>query len=87
MRNRNAEWQQEWFGRHVQLVPAEFAWGYQYRPWGDAAQVQRAIPAEGRVGDPGPKWDRAPQAAYWLGEPKKYYPDAIARIMRMMRKK
>lgn len=79
------EWQREYFGRHVQLVPAENARGYRYmppaeipmqtyapyQPFGNPEQIIRAIPAEGRVQEPEMKWARGPQAAYWLGEGKR----------------
>lgn len=79
MRNNNPEWQQEYFGRHVQMVPAEFASGYQYR-----GPVIRAIPAEGQVTDPGQNWAMTPQSAYWMGEKqKKYQPDVIRFIKRI----
>ena len=82
MKNANAAWQQEYFGRHVQLVPAEFARGYQYQP------VIRAIPTEGRVDDSIPAWAGAPQADYWMGEKvTKYKPDWIRFVLRMIRKK
>ena len=87
MRNANAEWQQDYFGRHVQLVPAENAWGYQYRPWGDPQMVTRAIPAEGMVTDR-PRWAGAPQAAYWMGgKVTRYRPDIIQFLLRKIRKK
>ena len=61
------DWQEEcYFGRHVKLVPAEFAQGYQYRPYGDPGMVQRAIPVAGTV-EPVSMFDRpAPQLGLWF---------------------
>lgn len=71
MRNPNPEWQQEYLGRHVQYVPAEFAYGYQYRgPLADPGRVQRAIPADGAVMDPIPV--PVPQVDLMMGRPHKW---------------
>lgn len=79
MRNRDAEWQRDWFGKHVQMIPAANAQGYQYRTRPARAEyrpfeeerILRAIPAEGRIHDGGPAWAGAPQADYWLGTGKR----------------
>ena len=61
------EWQEEcYLGRHVQFVPAEFAHGYQYRPYADRNMVQRAIQTTGRV-EAVSMFDRpAPQLGLWF---------------------
>ena len=72
MKRRSPEWQNDYFGRHVQLVPAENAYGYQYRPYvpyADPDQIRRAIPAEGSVGDRIPV--PAPQVDLRFGKPAK----------------
>ena len=77
MRNENAAWQQEYFGRHVQMVPAENAQGYQYTQIAQAENAQtnlytqhviRAIPTDGTITDVSVIYDLAPQTGIWIRE-------------------
>lgn len=73
LRNSRAEWQNDYFGRHVQLVPAEYATGYQYRgPLADPGRVQRAIPADGTVYDSSLYNVPTPQVDLRFGKPHKW---------------
>ncbi len=70
-------------GRHTRIYPAGFATGYKYRMpdldrrpkaqpvYSMRDRVNRAIPADGKVADPGPSWKRSPQVRFWLEAPKK----------------
>ena len=82
---KKPEWQEEnYFGRHTQLVPAEFAYGYKYQgPLADPGRVQRAIPADGTVGDPDPYDVPAPQVDLRFGRQKR----AVTRARRKRSKK
>lgn len=74
MKNSDPDWQrEEYFGKHTQLVPAEFAYGYHYQgPLADPGRVQRAIPADGTVGDPDPYAVPVPQVELRFGRPHKW---------------
>lgn len=76
------QWQAEceYFGKHTQLVPAEFARGYQHS-YNDPERVSRAIPVEGYVSDQTPFTEKAPQAWYWT----KKEPDSCAIGIRFKR--
>lgn len=86
--NDPPEWQRDYFGRHVKLVPAENAYGYQYRPWeppyqpfGNPEQIIRAVPAEGMVTDQSPHSVPVPQVDLRMGRPHKWK-RAVTRIRR-----
>lgn len=85
MKNNDPEWQREYFGRHTQLVPAEFAYGYKYAgPLSDPDRVQRAIPAECTVYTPTPFNEPAvpvPQVDLRFGRPHRWK-KAVTRIRR-----
>ncbi len=69
-------------GRHTRIYPAGFATGYKYRMpdldrrpkaqpvYSMRDRVNRAIPADGVVADPGPSWARSPQVRFWLAPEK-----------------
>lgn len=85
-------WQEEcYFGKHVCLVPAEFAYGYQYRPYvayADLNAVERAIHAEGTV-EPVSAFDRpAPQLMMWFRTrtKRKWYRRNVKRQWRMRKR-
>ena len=87
------QWQDEnYFGRHVSLVPAEFGKGYQYRPilpyepYPDRNMVIRAVPAEGTVADPD-VYDRfGPQVLMRMGiRKKRSATERIAAFMKRIR--
>lgn len=77
--NDPPEWQRDYFGRHVQLIPAENAFGYQYRTWappyqpfGNPEQIIRAVPAEGMVTDQSLHSVPVPQVDLRMGRPHKW---------------
>ena len=68
------QWQEEaYWGRHTQLVPAQFARGYQYITYPDRNQVIRAIPADGYVQDQTALRNNVPtpQIRIWFPEKRK----------------
>ena len=86
-----APWQdapENYLGKHTRLTrPATAGIGYP-KPapvysFQDPQLVSRAIPADGNVTDPGPSWQKSPQARFWLEpEPKSIIPTLILRTLK-----
>ena len=86
-----APWQDDpenYLGKHTRLTrPATAGIGYpkpaQVFSFQDPQLVSRAIPADGNVTDPGPSWQKSPQARFWLEPERK----SIRELIRLKLKK
>lgn len=72
--NDPPEWQRDYFGRHMQLVPATDAHGYQYRPCQPSVNPDQMIRAS-------PYAVPVPQVDLRMGRPHKWK-RAVTRIRR-----